>query len=82
MDANAKPKTSYEKKKPSIYIYTNGERITKKNITSYEIKLKPYINVMWKVKRKLANAKNKKEWYARKKAERLATIIDLNEKNK
>ena len=35
--------------------YTNGERITKKNITLYVIKLKPYI--MWKIKRKLANAR-------------------------
>ena len=35
--------------------YTNGERITKKNITLYVVKLKPYI--MWKIKRKLANAK-------------------------
>ena len=53
MDADANTKTYYEKKKPSTY--TNGERITKKNITLYVKKLKPYI--MWKIKRELANAR-------------------------
>ena len=34
------------------------------------------------VKNKEKISQRKKEWYARKKAERLATIINLNEKNK
>ena len=42
------PKLRHPTKKKS-QAYTNGERITKKNITSYVIKLKPYI--MWKIKR-------------------------------
>ena len=48
------PKLKHAMKRKS-WAYTNGERIIKKNITLYVIKLKPYI--MWKIKRELANAK-------------------------
>ena len=61
--------------------YTNGERTTKKNITSYVIKLKPYI-IYYYVKNKERISQRKKEWYLRRKAERLAMEINLNEKNK
>ena len=55
--------------------YTNGERITKKNITLYVIKLKPYI--IYYVKNKERISQRKKEWYARRKAERLAMDISI-----
>ena len=61
--------------------YTNGEGTTKKNITSYVIKLKPYI-IYYYVKNKERISQRKKEWYLRRKAERLAMEINLNEKNK
>ena len=57
--------------------YTNGERITKKNITSYVIKLKPYI-IYYYVKNKERISQRKKEWHLRRKAERLAMEINLN----
>ena len=60
--------------------YTNGERITKKDITTYVIKLKPYI--IYYVKNNEKISQRKKEWYARKKAERLAMDINLNKKTK
>ena len=59
--------------------YTNGDRITKKNIMMCVIKLKPPI---YYVKNKERISQRKKEWYARRKAERLAMDINLNEKTK
>ena len=53
MDTDAKTMTSYEKKKPSIYKWRQNNKEKYNNL--YVIKLKPYI--MWKIKRKLANAK-------------------------
>ena len=42
MDADVKTKTSYEKKKPSIYKWRENNK-EKYNIIQYVIKLKPYI---------------------------------------
>ena len=60
-------------------VYTNGERTTKKNITTY---VHNKAQAIYYVKNKEKISKRKKEWYARRKAERLAMDINLNEKNK
>ena len=75
MHADAKTKTCYEQKKPSIYKWRQNNKEKYNNICNkaqaiYYVKIKERIS------------QRKKEWYARRKAERLATIINLNEKSK
>ena len=77
MDADAKTKTSYEKKKPSIYKYKWREN----NKEKYNDMCNK-AQAIYYVKNKEKISQRKKEWYARKKAERLAIDINLNEKSK
>ena len=67
MDANAKTKTCYEKKKPSIYKYKWREN----NKEKYNI-ICNKAQAIYYVKNKEKISQRKKEWYARRKAERLA----------
>ena len=75
MDADAKPKTFYEKKKPSIYKWRENNKEKYNNICNKA-------QAIYYVKNKEKISKRKKEWYARRKAERLAMDINLNEKTK
>ena len=75
MDADAKNKTCYEKNKPSIYKWRENNKEKYNNICNKA-------QAIYYVKNKEKISQRKKEWCARKKAERLATIINLNEKNK
>ena len=75
MDANAKTNTCYEKKKPSIYKWRENNK-EKYNDMSNKAQ------AIYYVKNKERISQRKKEWYARRKAERLSTIINLNEKSK
>ena len=58
---DTKTLSAYEKNKPAIYIYyilyTNGERLTKKNIVTFVIRLKLY--TIKKIKTELANTKKR-----------------------
>ena len=75
MYADAKTKTSYEKKKPSIYKWRQNNK-EKYNDMCNKAQAKYYL------KNKERISQRKKEWYLRRKAERLAMEINLNEKNK
>ena len=75
MDVDAKPKTFYEKKKPSIYKWRENNKEKYNNICNKA-------QAIYYVQNKEKISQRKKEWYARRKAERLAMDINLNEKSK
>ena len=75
MDADAKINTCYEKKKPSIYKWRENNKEKYNNICN-KAQAKYYLKNKEKI------SQRKKEWYARKKAERLAMDTNLNEKSK
>ena len=75
MDADARTKTCYEKKKPSIYKWRENNK-EKYNIICNKAQ------AIYYVKNKEKISQRKKEWYARRKAEKLAMNINLNEKSK
>ena len=68
-------KSSYEKKKQSIYKWRENNK-EKYNIICNKAQ------AIYYVKNKEKISQRKKEWYARRKAERLAMDINMNEKNK
>ena len=74
MDADVKSKTCYEKKKPSIYKWREN------NKEKYNIICNKTQAMIYYVKNKERISQHKKEWYARRKAERLAMDINFNEK--
>ena len=63
MDADAKTKSCYEKKKPSIYKWRENNK-EKYNIICNKAQ------AIYNVKNKEKISQRKKEWYARRKAER------------
>ena len=75
MDADAKTKTCYEKKKPSIYKWRENNKEKYNNICNKA-------QAIYYVKNKEKISQRKKEWYSRRKAERLAMDTNLNEKSK
>ena len=77
MDADAKIKTCYEKKKPSIYKWRKNNKEKYNNMCNKA-------QAIYYVKNKERISQRKKELYARRKAERLAMDIycNLNEKSK
>ena len=76
MDVDASTKTCYEKKKPSIYKWR--ENIKEK----YNDVVCNKAQAIYYLKNKERISQRKKQCYARKKAERLAMDINMNEKNK
>ena len=75
MDVDAKPKTSYEKKKPSIYKWRENNKEKYNDMCNKA-------QAIYYVKNKERISQRKKEWYLRRKAKRLAMDTSLNEKNK
>ena len=73
MDTDAKTMTSYEKKKPSIYKWRENNKEKYNDICNKA-------QVIYYVKNKERISQRKKEWYLRKKAERLA--MEKSEKGK
>ena len=70
MDADAKTNTCYEKKKPSIYKWRENNK-EKYNIICNKAQ------AIYYVKNKEKISQRKKEWYARRKAEKLATLLRI-----
>ena len=75
MDADAEAKTCYDKKKPSIYKWRENNKEKYNDLCNKA-------QAIYYVKNKERISQRKKEWYARRKAERLAMDINLNEKSK
>ena len=77
MDVDIEIKTCYEKKKLSIYKWRENNK-EKYNDMCNKAQAIYYV----KNKERISQRKKEKEWYARRKAERLAMDINLNEKSK
>ena len=64
MDVDAKPKTFYEKKKPSIYKWRENNKEKYNNICNKA-------QAIYYVKNKEKISQRKKEWYAREKSRKI-----------
>ena len=77
MDVDIEIKTCYEKKKLSIYKWRENNKEKYNDMCNNN-----KAQAIYYVKNKEKISQRKKEWYARRKAERLAMDTNLNEKTK